>query len=435
VNAKRDCRIPIRVAVGGVAALLCLAGRSPLAAQTPADQPNTCLSCHAALDDERLGGPARDFGGDIHAARGLSCASCHGGDPTAAGFDAMDPTKGFVGRPSRRRIPDFCGRCHSDAAFMRQYNPSLRVDQVAEYATSVHGRRLAQLGDTSVAVCVSCHPAHQIKPPSDPLSTVNPLNVATTCGHCHANAEYMRPYPIPTDQLAKYQQSIHWEMMSVEGDLSAPTCNDCHGNHGAAPPGISWVGNVCGQCHSVLADNYAKSRHAQTFAMLGDPGCATCHGNHDITRVSDTMLGLGEGAVCGRCHSASDPGGEAATTMRGLLDSLGVSFAAADSILRRAERAGVEVSQAIFELRNANNASVQARAAMHLFNVDAVRDAVDTGLVITAQAHERGVAAMNELRFRRTGLVVSVTIILVLILGLVLKIRQLEAKPSAAEAR
>src|SRR6266540_7241295 len=32
-----------------------------------------------------------------------------------------------------------CGRCHSDAQFMKRYNPALRVDQVAEYATSVHG--------------------------------------------------------------------------------------------------------------------------------------------------------------------------------------------------------------------------------------------------------------------------------------------------------
>jgi hypothetical protein len=390
-------------------------------------QVDYCSSCHSALD-ERLSAPVAAFADDIHSQRGLSCVNCHGGDATVAGLNAMDPAKGFVGKPSKRRTPEFCGRCHADAQFMRRYNPSIRVDQLAEYATSVHGRRLAELGDTAVAVCTSCHPAHSILPPSEPLSSVNPLKVAETCGACHADAAHMSEYPIPTDQLELYQRSVHWEMMSVEGDLSAPTCNDCHGNHGAAPPGISWVGNVCGQCHSVMADNFSQSRHAQTFAMLGVPGCATCHQNHDIERASDEMLGLGEGAVCARCHSEGDPGGAAATTMRSLLDSLDSSFEEADSILGLAEAAGMEVSEAQFGLGNANNAAIQARASMHSFGVEAVRENVEDGLEITSAAFQEGQDALDELQFRRTGLAISVTIIVVLIAGLLLRIRQLEHK-------
>ena len=94
----------------------------------------------------------------------------------------------------------------------------------------------------------------------------------------------MASYKIPTDQLAKYKKSVHWKMMTSKGDLSAPTCNDCHGNHGAAPPGISWVGNVCGQCHPVNAELFNKSRHGQLFVQMGIPGCATCHSNHEIRK-------------------------------------------------------------------------------------------------------------------------------------------------------
>ena len=238
----------------------------------------------------------------------------------------------------------------------------------------------------------------------------------------------MAEYPIPTNQRERYERSIHWEMMSVEGDLSAPTCNDCHGNHGAAPPGVSWVGNVCGQCHSVMADNFARSRHAQTFAMLGVPGCATCHQNHEIVRASDEMLGLGEGAVCARCHSEGDPGGQAATLMRSLVDSLETAFKAADSILALAEVAGMEVSEAQFQLGNANNAAVQARASMHAFSVESVREDVQGGLEITSAGFLRGQEALGELQFRRTGLAISVTIIVFLIAGLLLRIRQLEQK-------
>jgi predicted CXXCH cytochrome family protein len=392
---------------------------------------DNCRACHLVLSDERLSNPARAFPNDIHAARGFGCVACHGGDATDPGLASMDPAKGFLAKPSRQQIAGFCGRCHSDATLMRRYNPSLRVDQVTEYASSVHGRRLMELGDARAATCVSCHPAHSIRPPSDPLSSVSPLNVPGTCARCHADAEHMESYGIATDQLERYQRSVHWEAMSVDGDLSAPSCNDCHGNHGAAPPGISWVGNVCGQCHSVMADMFAQSRHARTFALVGVPGCATCHNNHDITRASDELVGLGEGALCARCHSSADPGGQVASAMRNLIDSLSTAYHEADSILERAEQAGMEVSQPRFELAGASTALISARAAVHSFNVIAVKDEVEQGLGIAATAHELGLQATARVRFRRAGLAVSVVIILALVVGLVLKIRELERRGTA----
>jgi hypothetical protein len=302
----------------------------------------------------------------------------------------------------------------------------MRVDQVAEFRTSVHGRRLAEGNDPRVATCVSCHPVHGIRPPTDPLSSVHPLRVARTCGQCHADSTLMASYGIPTDQLRKYETSVHWEMMAVRHDLAAPTCNDCHGNHGAAPPGISWVGNTCGQCHAVVEGLFARSVHARVFPLMGKPGCATCHGSHDVQRASDALLGLGPGAVCVDCHGASSEGGRHATAMRGLIDSLRLDFDSAAGVLREAERAGVEVSQGLFELEEARTALVGARTAVHAFRVDSVQRLAAEGLAITTRAHARGQRALRELRFRRTGLVVSLTIILVLMVGLIWKIRELE---------
>jgi predicted CXXCH cytochrome family protein len=420
-------------AVLAVVALLALApGVWPASAATePAA--DSCVTCHLAMGDERLAAPVKAFAGDIHAAKGFGCVACHGGDPKATGMEAMDPAKGYVGKIERPQVPQLCGRCHSDARFMKRYNPSLRVDQVAEYATSVHGRRLRELADPKVATCVSCHPAHSIAPPSDPKSSVHPLRVAETCGRCHADPAYMAEYKIPTDQLQKYQASVHWAMMSEKGDLSAPTCNDCHGNHGAAPPGVSWVGNVCGQCHTVMADYFAKSAHAKVFAQMGAPGCATCHDNHDIRRAGDELLGLGEKAVCAGCHTPEDKGGKAATAMRGLLDSLRASHDRARAVLLQAERAGMEVSQAQFDLGGANDALIKARASVHAFEPEAMRKETEPGLAVSAKAHARGERALEEVQFRRKGLAVSVVIILALVGGLVLKIRDSDrrARPSS----
>ncbi len=439
----RRAVVPILVPLVGLLPPSPTAGRDRGAQQTRAAQDTaqvtaqegspsgSCITCHAVLGVENLTGPAESFHTDIHSERGFGCADCHGGDPSVEGPAAMDPRNGFTGVPAPRQIPGLCGRCHSDPEFMKRFNPSLRVDQVEEYWTSVHGQRLSQDGDTLVATCANCHRVHAIRPPSDATSKVYPLNVPGTCGGCHADSLYMAPYGIPTDQLARYQQSVHWEMISEEGDLSAPTCNDCHGNHGAAPPGVSSVGNVCGQCHSVMGDLFRASFHSEIFAMIGSPGCATCHGNHEIHRVNDQMLGVEGGAVCGQCHTAQDQGGQVAQTMRSLVDTLSGEISQADSILTRAEDAGMEVSQAQVDLHDARSALIRSRTYVHAFSVDSLRPRVDDGLEIAGATLQEGRDALKELQFRRLGLAVSSVLILVLIVALVLKIRQLG--PGAGE--
>src|ERR1035441_1443581 len=184
---------------------------------------DSCLDCHSALP-EPLGVTQETFSQDIHAQKGLTCTGCHGGDASSYDPDvSMSRKTGWKGKIDRKQIPQLCGSCHSNPALMRQYNPSLRTDQLDQYHTSMHGKRLAA-GDTKVAVCTDCHSVHDIRAPSDPRSTVNPVNVANTCARCHADADYMKEYSIPTDQYAKYSTSVHRERLVVRGDLSAPTC-------------------------------------------------------------------------------------------------------------------------------------------------------------------------------------------------------------------
>jgi hypothetical protein len=112
--------------------------------------------------------------------------------------------------------------------------------------------------------------------------------------------------------------------------------------------------------------------------------------------------------------------------MRQLIDDLNAEWQKARVILTQAEHAGMEVSQAQFDLNGAQDALIKARAAVHGFKVEAVKKETEAGLAVSAKAYARGVRAMEELAFRRKGLVVSVVIILALIGGLVLKIRQVD---------
>lgn len=416
-------RIPLFV----LAIFICGIPRDARATAQQDPVTGSCVNCHRVLGDARLSDPVTAYDEDVHSEMGFGCSSCHGGDPSLPGMNSMDSDIGFLGSPNKLEILSVCGRCHSDPGFMRQYNPSARVDQVAQFRTSVHGIRLLEHADTNVAVCSSCHQIHSIRSPSNPLSQVAAINVPTTCGKCHSSAEIMEPYGIPTDQVSDYETSVHWRNLSEGHDRSSPVCNDCHGNHGATPPGVAWVGNVCGQCHGVIAEYFAASRHAEFFPLMGRPGCPACHSNHAIVELSDEVLGLGEESLCKSCHSPGTGSGDLVEAIASLIGSLRNGVDEAAEVLERAEMAGMEVSQAQVDLSFANTALLNSRAAFHSLNIARVNATVTEGLEISDSALASGNAALGELHRRKVWLISLVPLIMVMIVVMILKIRQLES--------
>jgi predicted CXXCH cytochrome family protein len=385
---------------------------------------DSCVDCHAGMDDSP-GSPVHGMKEDVHAKEGLSCADCHGGDPTDDDVSAMDEAKGYRGAPKAAEIPAFCGRCHADGEYMRRYRPELSTDQVAQYQTSVHGKRLAA-GDTKVATCVSCHGVHGILPGSDTRSPVHKTRVATTCAHCHADAAYMREYDIPTNQFAAYQRSVHAEHLLVQRDLAAPSCNSCHGNHGAFPPGAASVAEVCGQCHVSNKELFMTSPHNAAFAARGLAQCVACHGNHDIAAASDDMLGTGDRAVCISCHTPDSPGFAAARHMREAIDDLRNGVDAAKDVLAKAAAAGMEVSEADFDLQGAHQALVAARTQVHAADPVALDETIGGGLKIAQSAEQTGRMALVELADRRWMALLPLGMIALVGLLITRKIRELD---------
>ena len=388
----------------------------------PAPQ-NTCLVCHSHLGGQ-LASPTGPFPTDVHAEKGLTCASCHGGDSTSMDIRvAMNPAKGFRGRPSRQEIPAFCSRCHSDANYMHKFSPTAKTDQVAQYYTSVHGKRLRE-GDRRVAVCINCHSVHDIKLVSDPTSPVYPTNVPATCGKCHSDREYMQGYGLPSlSQVEDYQNSVHYRALSVEGNLAAPTCQSCHGSHGATPPGVRSVTDVCGTCHAFNRDFFEKSPHRDAFASLGAASCVQCHGNHAIQTAGEYML-AGPNSVCLTCHAPDDNGGQRAQEMATSIRQLDGDIQQARETMEQAERAGVDMSQAMSELNNAHNRLVMARTTIHTLDSAQVAAETTVGLRIAAEIQEEGKQKLAELRRFREGLALSTVFIVVVVLSLYFYIRK-----------
>jgi hypothetical protein len=340
----------------------------------------------------------------------------------------MSKAAGFRGVPAKKDIPAFCGRCHSDIEFMRAYQPRIPTDQVDQYFTSVHGHRLKQ-GDTKVADCTSCHTAHGILPASDTRSTVHALNVPATCGHCHGDPTYMASYGIPTDQLSKFTTSVHGVALLEDQDTGAPACNDCHGNHGATPPGITSIGQVCGHCHVNNMQYFTDSRMGRAFVEEGYHGCEECHGNHGVHKTSDAMVGTGEGAVCTNCHSDGDNGFEAAGRIHAELADLDSLYTHAVTAQEEVQRIGMDDVDIAYLLQESHQSLIQARTLVHTFDPERVRSKTAEGVEKAKGALDAAAAQVKDYHVRRRGFGMATLFTTVLALALFMYIRQMEAKP------
>lgn len=140
--------------------------------------PSTCAKCHNDVKQQYVG--------SIHGqavARGNwlapVCTDCHGIHTIKA---PSDPTSSVA---ASQLAQGTCGRCHEGVRLAAEFGaPSRRV---STYLSSYHGLA-SKMGSNVVANCASCHGVHNILPSADPKSTINPANLAQTCGKCHPGA-------------------------------------------------------------------------------------------------------------------------------------------------------------------------------------------------------------------------------------------------------
>jgi hypothetical protein len=401
-----------------------------------------CASCHAdsvrmrALGSTLPTNQLAALQGSVHGglattgkARIAQCTTCHGAHGILPRDNPASPVNPL-------NVVATCTSCHSNAAFIRNYNPGLPVDQRDKYLTSVHGIRNAA-GDPRVAECASCHGSHGILSAKNPKSRVYPLNLPRVCASCHSDSVHMKGYGIPTDQFEKYARSVHGIALLEKGDLGAPACNSCHGNHGATPPGVESISRVCGTCHALNADLFSASPHKQAFDAQHLPECETCHGNHAISPATAQLIGTESGSVCIRCHTPQEQnkGFQTAGVMRRQFDSLETGESTARGLVDEAEQKGMEIGEAKFRLRDARQARLEARTMVHSFDRDRFAVIVDKGLVTASSVSAEASGAIQEYYFRRIGLGVSTLIITIVGLSLYRFIRRIERRQAAEGAR
>jgi cytochrome b subunit of formate dehydrogenase len=182
----------------------------------------------------------------------------------ALGFALWGPVSLSLAQPAG----GVCASCHAD--------------QVKKIQGTAH----ADVG------CATCHLRHETYP--HPTGVPKPQ-----CIHCHA------------DIVGEHAASVHGQALK-NGNQAAPTCDVCHGDVHEMKDTESasfhqGVPDLCGMCHSEIADQFKASVHGQAVArgVTEAPVCTSCHGEHEILRPKDIRSSVNPAHIretCGQCH-------------------------------------------------------------------------------------------------------------------------------------
>jgi len=139
--------------------------------------PSTCGRCHVDIYS--------DYRESVHGQALLQgnldvpvCTDCHG-------EHSIQSPKSPESAVYVTKVAETCSKCHASERIEKKYG--IPKERYATYRESYHGIA-NKYGSVTVANCASCHGSHDIRPSSDPKSSVYKENLPRTCGKCHTGA-------------------------------------------------------------------------------------------------------------------------------------------------------------------------------------------------------------------------------------------------------
>lgn len=381
---------------------------------------NSCRICHSDINSE--------YKSSIHYEKEFDCVVCHGGNPSDLTFSSMSRKNGFKGRIRREKIPLLCAGCHSDSEKMLQYGHFF--DQYNIYKGSRHGKLLLR-GDTKVAVCTDCHGLHNIRRVSDPASSAYWKNIPLTCARCHSDNDYMKQYNIPVRQFEKYKESAHGNLLLEKGDKRSPGCPDCHGSHGATPPGVTEVENICGKCHILEQKNFMMSPHRKALIKNKLKECITCHGSHGIQMAGPQLysnnLENDNGMGCLACHKENTDEYRVGQDILSAFNRADELIKSAEQMTEKARQKGFDIDEELLKIDEARSRLNELKPVTHTLSIQLINEGAENSKVLAKDVQEMVRAKLIEWRDRRVTLGINIALfIAVIVLLLVIKRRILK---------
>ena len=220
-----------------------------------------------------------------------NCISCHNAHKILSSTDNNSKTY-------KMNIPVLCGKCHKEGTKISELRGMSQRNILENYSESIHGDGLFRRGLIVSAVCTDCHFTHEIKPHEDESSSINRMNIASTCMQCHVEIERV------------HQKVISGELWET-APHQIPACIDCHQPHQVRRVYYEqdFTNNYCMKCHS-NKDIYKIENGKQISLFVDinehdnsahkDNSCVKCHSN--VTTRKDPIC-KGSGPVdCASCH-------------------------------------------------------------------------------------------------------------------------------------
>lgn len=278
----------------------------PVWSQNGAIPDETCLACHS---DPEMGKTPLALEGLLHRTavgrEGLTLRVTGQSLQGSAheGFSCVDCHAAIKEIPHEEKLPPVnCASCHEDA----------------QNALDAGIHRAEGRDAAYVPGCIDCHGAHQIKPASDPGSSVNHVKLLDTCGACHGDKTLMSAAGVRiSDPYSNFMKSQHWQAMKSGTSQKAATCSDCHGTHTVLPSSDAHspvnkrnIPSTCGKCHGTIMHRFERSIHGTALAAgnLEAPSCADCHGEHDIEGPESPTSSVYPATIgkttCPQCHAS-----------------------------------------------------------------------------------------------------------------------------------
>lgn len=277
-----------------------------------------------------------------------TCTGCHTAHLILPHTDAASSI-------ARRNIAATCTRCHTriESVHSKIIKSELweKEAKVLPACVDCHQphkiRKVFYAQGMADADCMRCHANEQLKRARDgaPLyvrgeDLQRSRHAKIACSQCHSQvrASHIRPCETITREVdcsschaevgREYQASRHGQLLAQK-DPNAPSCKDCHGNHGVlgkedpqSPAFSTNVPALCGKCHREgqkaavrysgrqheIIEHYTESIHGKGLLKSGltvTATCTSCHTAHRVLPRSDPQSSVNPKqvpATCGQCH-------------------------------------------------------------------------------------------------------------------------------------
>ena len=137
----------------------------------------------------------------------------------------------------------------------------------------------------------------------------------------------------------------------------------------------------------------------------------------------------GHESVCLKCHDVDEnEPKKVSLAFFQTIDSLKTQLSSVENLILTAERKGMEVSEMYIHLEDARRILIQTRTNIHSFDVDDVSKVAEEGFNVINQARIGANNILNELNYRRNGLLIFSLIITLSIIVLYLKLKSMQSK-------